>query len=144
MDPTKFLEKRLSAALEKQPGWVYVGLAVYLAVWFVKLPWLSREIWVVVLTPLLYWLGDGIDSAGFRLANKTERYPRADLDASRKEARDRLEIQDGIYDVAFKLLAAAGEARHRALINFQNECAKFMRSIALPIAVLGLYFGARL
>jgi hypothetical protein len=143
MNPSKFLEKRLSAALEKQPGWIYVGLAVYLGVWFSKLPWLPQEIWVVVLTPLLYWIGDGVDSARFRLPNKTERYPQLDLDDKRKKARDSLEIQDGVYDVAFKLLAEAGEGRHRALVNFQNECAKFLRSIALPIAVLGIYLGVR-
>lgn len=141
MNPAKFLEKQFSEALQKQPGWIYLGLTVYLAVHLLKLPWLSREIWVAVLTPLFYWIGDGIDSAWFRLPDKQERFRLRELNEQRKIARDHLRIQGGVYQVAMSFLAESGEPRHRAAVRFQNEFAKFLRSLACPVVLLGIYVG---
>jgi hypothetical protein len=139
MNTFEFIKKQVWEPLEKQPGWVYLAFAVYLGVHALSLGGLSDELWVVILTPVFYWIGDGIDSALFKKSDKTERFPLCGLCDVRKKARDALLVQDGVYEVLMKLLAESGEPRHKAQVHFQNELAKFARSAAVPVCLLGIY-----
>lgn len=144
MDITKTIKTYLCKPFEKQPGWTYLVVAVYLGVAAFSLggTWgVSVEIWAAVITPILYFGGHFLDTLLFKRRDGNERFEMCGLNKARKTARDLLEIQDGVYDVSLKLLAKAGRPSQRACVHFQNEFAKFLRSLVIPLIVIGPYLG---
>lgn len=144
MDITKTIKTYFWKPFEKQPGWIYLVCAVYLGVAASSLggTWgVSTELWVTAITPILYFVGDFLDGLFFKQRNGNERFELQALNGARKTARDKFEIQDGVYEVSLKLLGKADQPLQRACVHFQNELAKFLRSLVLPLIVVGFYLG---
>ena len=139
----KAFAKQLGKNAEKQPGWAYLLIAIYLALyafgvpsqfWNLTIPKLSAEVWAISLALLLYLVGDALDKITFKKRTAEGKWVyRFESTASKdtkKEAQDKLEVKDGVYDVSMKILEEAEEAKFS--VHFLNEAAKFFRSLIIP------------
>lgn len=135
---------QLAEHAAKQPGWTWLLILSYLVVSWADLPAsvnlrgytldLSDEVVALLLTLALFVLGDSLDKVVYKPMEV--RFHKT-VDKARQQARARLQIHDGIYDVAKELASAAGQFQTFS-IQWLNETAKFLRSLILPGVGLAL------
>ncbi|WP_147381570.1 hypothetical protein [Nocardioides immobilis] len=89
---------------------------------------------VAVLTLCLYVIGDVIDKPLWKLYDF--RFGSKRFETARERARDSLKIGKGSYRVAKALCVSAGKYAG-SRIEWQNEGAKFFRSLVLPASAVG-------
>ena len=158
-DSLKVFAKQLGKNAEKQPGWIYLIIAIYVALdafgipsqldifcWRLTIPKLPTEVWATLLALLLYQVGDALDKVTFKKRDTqgkwVDRFQPDNLKNAIKAARDRFEVHDGIYDVSMTILEKAKQAQ--LSIHFLNEIAKFFRSLIAPGLALAVVFSLKL
>jgi len=152
--------KQLGKNIRKQPGWIPLLAAIYLALyyfgvpshldvagWRVTVPNLSVETWVPLLALVLYQVGDALDKVTFKKRNKVgkweeDRFQPATFKEAIEAARNKFEVTDGIYDVSMKILEKAKQAKFS--VHVLNEMAKFFRSLILPGLVIAIVLSLKL
>jgi len=143
--------KDLGKKAGTRPGWLYLLIFTSLAVSHLGLPervgwgnWsinLSKEFWIPLLTYVTYQIGDVLDKITFNKWSGGEwvpRYKPLALSKARSEARRRLGIDEGVYDVSMKILEAA--KKKIFAVRLLNEAAKCFRSLIIPGWVVAVYF----
>ena len=152
MDAFKVVASQFFKDLEKSPGWIPLLVLILVVADVVHMPSsicvfgvpVSRELLASLLTLILYLLGDAIDDLVFKKrdgdeVSTRERYKkkyRTELSTAAQE----LEVDShGMYALALKLSKAAEKERESIWIHVPNEAAKFLRSLIVPLALLGFY-----
>jgi hypothetical protein len=151
MEALKVIVKQFAKNVEELPGWIPLLVASYLVLAFLgvreefevlhrplKVP---AEVFATVGTLVLYLAGDAIDKGAFNRIDRSflKRWFPDWLEKTREDARDALGVQEGIYSVS-KLLAVAAGHYQRLSIQVANEAAKFLRSISLPLLIIGVWW----
>jgi hypothetical protein len=127
------------------PGWMPLLILCYLALPFAGLPTsiqfrgrsveLSQELCAGVVALVLFLVGDALDKSIYKRLDV--RVSPHSLAAAKQAARSTLHIHDGLYEVVKALATSAGLFQTFS-IQFLNETAKFLRSLALPTFVVGI------
>lgn len=147
----KTLVDQLIKNVKQAPGWVPLVLVCYL-LWPVAAEDVARidndmnqhkAVIVLFVAWLLYVVGDALDKATF--PRETEEgvcgwkwLAPAALENSKDKIKEALSLDSGYYDVS-KALAESAEMYKGSGIQVKNELAKFLRSIVLPLLLLGLF-----
>lgn len=154
MDALKAVWHQLLKDTDKLPGWALLFVLTLLAIdcadppdavslFGNTLP-LSREFLAGALTLLLYTVGDAIDEVVFKTgpegARNTREVYKKRYSAERQAASGVLGVEDGLYSVALKLVAAGEKHRAKLAIHLPNEIAKCFRALILPLAIIAAVF----
>jgi hypothetical protein len=157
MDALKLFVQQLVKNLEKQPGWVPLLLLSYVAMPFLhvservalafrysQISRIPMEVLAVLFTYVLYLLGDALDKAVWKRKRSDgrvkDRFTFRRLKDARDKAQDAFGVQEGIYAASMALTTAAEKEFPRTRIHIANESAKFLRSLAIPMCVISLYY----
>ena len=74
-----------------------------------------------------------------RNGEKVNRFDPSWVKNPRIKAREVLGISEGSYSISKKLTIAAEKECPKTSIHLYNELAKFLRSLSLPLIVIGIY-----
>jgi hypothetical protein len=119
--------------VKKAPGWVPLAVTCLALFWYMGVPpdfevlgfSVSRELFVLLATVVLYVLGESLDSALFE--DLTKGWP-GYLEHRRAGVKNALHLKTGYYQVS-RDLAVAAEEYEGTRIQVKNETAKFARSL---------------
>jgi hypothetical protein len=151
MEVFKTFLDQLTKNVKEAPGWLPLIIACYLAMPFVAERYtpsfaIYADKYAEVIGPflalVLYVLGDALDQAVFPGTKKGRPKgwqwlaPPA-LKKKQCGARRALLLNTGFYAVS-KSVVEAADGYKGSWIQVKNESAKFVRSVVLPVAVLGL------
>lgn len=156
LDGIKTSVGQLFKDFDKAPGWGYLLAAVFLWLHLFRLndkidlpAWITIpipvEVIAIVVTFVLYQLGDAIDEFVFkeRVGDKRSTRPcfKAGYQVESGKAQEALGVgESGLYSLATNLAAAAEKERGKVLVYFSNEMAKFMRSLFFLLGLLGIFY----
>lgn len=150
----KTFGEQLVKDADKLPGWVPLLIMMYLVVpqlphyapltlagWQLKL---SDETLAPLFTLILYHSGDALDKVCFKKRDKEGKLVRRFdepgwLQTARSNVQHALHMTDGVYAVSLSLAVTSEERRSMRFIHFFNETAKFLRSLALPALIFGIF-----
>lgn len=141
MGALKELGNALAENAAKAPGWLPLLVLCYVGFMFVSegatllgFPLKAHEELIVpMVTLVLYVLGDLLDKPLFKCLKIVS------VEKSKQDIKGVLDLKEGTYRVSMAL-ATASKKRILRWIQFQNEFAKFLRSLVLPSAGLGVFF----
>ena len=154
MKAIQLLLGQLGKNIEKQPGWAYLLIAVYVILQYwslpdelvvlgfrAALPSLSTEIWALCIALPAYLIGDAIDKPIFNRRDATgkleRRFKPTWVEDPKKLAQDALGVGSGIYGVA---LGMHLEVKEGSLgVTLLNELAKALRGLAVIAAAVASY-----